>query len=103
MNKITLCLIAANRPKFLREMLDSIRHQSCMNFELIISDDSKEGLSKEEIDALPNGARYIWNQIPLGEAANSNQVIRMANTEYVALIHDDDKLHHQYIEKTFSY
>lgn len=101
--KITLCLIAANRPHFLREMLNSIRHQSCMDFDLIISDDSKESLTEEEIDALPNGTKYIWNQIPLGEAANSNQVIRMANTKYVTLIHDDDKLHRQYIEKTLGY
>jgi GT2 family glycosyltransferase len=38
-------------------------------------------------------ARYIINPSPLGFAANHNQVMRQANTEYVALLNDDIHIH----------
>jgi len=98
-NKISLCLIAANREHLLREMLESIRKQSNTNFDLIVSDDSNIEASSETLGLLPKNSIYMRNDPPLGEAANSNQVIRAASTEYIALIHDDDKLHFDYVEQ----
>lgn len=99
-NKLTIALIAANRPNELLECLKYIKNINYKDFELLISDDSADlpqGFETKVKNMFPK-AFFINNSPPLGEIKNSNFVMNKASSEYICLFHDDDRMLPEYFD-----
>lgn len=91
---ISICIPAYQRVHYLRRLLDSLVIQLFADFEVIVSDDSKDDsvlrLVEEYQDKLP--ITYFRNSPSLGTPANWNFAISKARGQWIKLIHDDDWL-----------
>ncbi len=89
---ISICIPAYKRAQYLQRLLDSIVNQEFGDFEVIVTDDSPD----QEVAALCESykerfsLRYHRNEKALGTPENWNAAIRMANGEWIKLMHDDD-------------
>lgn len=100
--KFSICIPAYRRIDTLKKAIDSILSQDKddMDFCLIISEDDSD--EHEQILNLISGYHdakivYYYNKPALGMAEKWNQCFRLAHSEYVALLHDDDYLYPNYV------
>lgn len=96
MRLISICIPAHNRPEFLRQALDSCLGQTHPNIEILVGDDSSNDLSAnlamEYHLRFPGRIVYRLNRPPLGQAANVNSLFDRATGDLLVLLHDDDWL-----------
>ncbi len=94
--KISIIIPLYNTPeKFLRELFQSIVDQSYSNFEVCLADGSTdEGQHVEEIcnEFKEQDERFIYRKLieNKGIAGNTNEAIKLATGEYIALVDHDD-------------
>lgn len=91
---ISICISTYNRTKYLPRLLDSIISQSFKDYNIIITDNTRDGRIEDLIadyrDRLD--IRYHRNEPMLNMTGNWNRAFEMADGEWVKLIHDDDWL-----------
>ena len=99
--KISILVPTFNRIYYLEQCLQSCINQSLDPFEICIGDDSTNDESKRYISNLAKNypIKYVKNNPPLGQAKNVNSLIKNAQGDYICLIHDDDKLENDCLEK----
>jgi glycosyltransferase involved in cell wall biosynthesis len=92
--KISICIPTYKRPDLLKVAVDSCLAQTFEDFEIVISDDSPDTRTEEMVSSIsaPQVIRYVRNTPALGQARNVNQLFRLAEGEFLALLHDDDTL-----------
>ena len=97
--RISIITPVYNTPvKFLREMIESVQAQTYTDWELCISDGSDEehvevGLICQEYARKDQRIHYQKLDENLGISGNTNNCIKMANGDAVALLDHDDLLH----------
>lgn len=97
---ISICIPTCNRYDLLKEAVDSIYDNidSIEGYEVIIADnnDSKndEYLKYKDYKNL----KYYRNTKNLGMYGNWNRLIKLANADYIAYLHDDDLLSKEYFK-----
>lgn len=103
---LSICIPAYNRPVWFERALRSIVVNSTeyqQYIEVIISDDSDNNecdkVASKILTPLNISYRYIHNQPKLGMAANWNHAIQLASGKYILVLHDDDFLLQDAIEK----
>lgn len=84
-------------PRFLREMIDSVRRQSYGRWELIIADAGGSGSVRSTVTEIREQSgeeriRYLALPENLGIADNTNAGIKAAGGSYIALLDHDDLL-----------
>lgn len=92
--------------KFLRDMIESVLHQTYTNWELCLADGSDSAhayvgsiaaeYQKAAEAALPDGkSRIIYERLEknTGISGNTNECLKMATGEYIGLLDHDDILH----------
>lgn len=94
---ITVIALCYNHARFLHECLDSIRAQTCQDFELIVTDDASRDQSPELIAAWlaanrPD-ARYIRHTSNAGICRTLNEALAAARGEFICMIATDDAWH----------
>jgi glycosyltransferase involved in cell wall biosynthesis len=103
--KISICLPTCNRPALLLESLTSCLAQTHENIEILIGDDSSDYRTQALIDSTyGNDARIIYmkNEPALGQADNIASLFDHATGDKILLIHDDDALKTDCIERLLS-
>lgn len=92
MPKVSICIPAFEQPELLRRTLHSIFDQTYTDFEIILTDDSRnDGIEKMLKDnAWKEKVHYIKNATQLGSPENWNEAIRHANGQYIKIMHHDD-------------
>jgi glycosyltransferase involved in cell wall biosynthesis len=103
--QVSICLPTCNRPELIAECIDSCLAQTYGNLEIVIGDDSKDERTQQLIaQRYPNEPRirYAMNQPPLGQARNVASLFERAHGDKILLIHDDDLLTTDGIEKLVS-
>lgn len=103
--RVSICLPTCNRPELIAECIDSCLAQTYGDLEIVIGDDSKDGRTQQLIaQRYPNELRirYVMNQPPLGQARNVASLFERARGDKILLIHDDDLLTTDGIEKLVS-
>ena len=103
---LSICIPAYNRPVWFERTLRSIvtnitNNKQCI--EVIISDDSDHNecsvIASRILTPLNISYKYIHNQPKLGMAANWNHAIQLASGKYILVLHDDDFLLQNAVEK----
>ena len=94
MPKISLIVPMYNtNEKFFKELVDSLINQTYSNWELCLADGSSSQSEKlQEIIESDNRIKYIFLNENKGISGNSNEAIKMATGDYIALFDHDDLL-----------
>jgi glycosyltransferase involved in cell wall biosynthesis len=103
--KISICLPTCNRPELLIESLTSCLAQTHANIEIVIGDDSSDIRTRNLIDTTylhETRISYVKNEPPLGQADNIASLFDRATGDKILLIHDDDALKPDCIERLLS-
>jgi glycosyltransferase involved in cell wall biosynthesis len=103
--KISICLPTCNRPELLMESLASCLAQTHANIEIIIGDDSSDTRTRNLIDTTyshETRISYVKNEPPLGQADNIAGLFERTTGDKILLIHDDDALTPNCIERLLS-
>lgn len=103
--KVSICLPTCNRPELIVECIDSCLAQTYGNLEIVIGDDSKDDRTQQLIAqryANEPRIRYAMNQPPLGQAHNVASLFERARGDKILLIHDDDLLTTDGVDKLVS-
>lgn len=101
----TLVIPVYGLGKYLKDTLESIRNQkkSNLNIQIIISDNKEYNEENPYISFLENlklnNLAYFNSLSTLGQYNNFNRAFMLAQTKYVAMIHDDDLLVDDYFQK----
>lgn len=95
---ISVIIPTYNSDKYLCEALDSVLHQTCSDYEIIIIDDGSTDSTREIIANRYNSVRYYYVQNN-GVAAARNVGISMAQGELIAFLDADDKWLPEKLEK----
>jgi glycosyltransferase involved in cell wall biosynthesis len=103
--KVSICVPTCDRPELIATCIDSCLAQSYDEFEILIGDDSKDTRTRQLIVtryAREPRVRYARNQPPLGQARNVASLFQRASGDKILLIHDDDLLATDGVEKLVS-
>ena len=93
---ISILVPTYNTPsKLLREMIDSVRNQSYVNWQMCIADGSNQAETKKIIQEYASKDERIkvsWLSENYGISGNTNKALELATGEYTALFDHDDLL-----------
>ncbi len=82
---------------YLAEAIESVRCQTLADWELVVIDDAGPVSAEELVSSLGDSRiRYLRNETNLGLAGNWNRCIDAARSEWVTLLHADDRLEPTY-------
>lgn len=84
---ISIIVVTYNRPKDVKETVDSLLNQSAKPYEMILLDDGSNPPLSEKFDAA--NLRMIRFDREVGVSAARNYGVKIARGEYVAFIDDD--------------
>lgn len=89
---VSICIPTYNRAKYLGVLFDSIQRQTYRNFEVVITDNTRDDSVFSVIDKYKDKfpIRYSKNDTILEMGDNWNQGIKNATGEWVKIMHDDD-------------
>lgn len=102
---VSICLPTCDRPELIAACIDSCLAQSYGNLEIVIGDDSSDDRTAQLIMtryAREPRVRYLRNQPSLGQARNVASLFERAGGDKILLIHDDDLLSTDGVEKLLS-
>ncbi|RAM61654.1 family 2 glycosyl transferase [Herbaspirillum rubrisubalbicans] len=90
--KVSICIPAYRQVEYLRETLKSVLTQDFQDFEVIVTDDSPDDSVRNLLTEFDfgNRLRYVHNTPALGSPENWNAALRLAQGEYVKIMHHDD-------------
>jgi glycosyltransferase involved in cell wall biosynthesis len=98
---VTVGIPTRNRSLLLKEAIESVLSQTHRDFTLIVSDNASEDDTAEVVRSIPD-PRVAYSAVTtnVGRAGNFNRLVELAETEFVLLLGDDDKLHPDHLART---
>lgn len=105
---VSILIPTSNRPVYFEQALRSALAQTYSNIEIVISDNSENTLTEQIVTrylAQPGGSKIRYHRNPknIGPIANQQQVLRLANGEYINYLNDDDLFHPQKIQRMMEF
>lgn len=93
MAKATICICTYNRADMLKESIESVLNQTYKDLKVVILDNASEDHTADVV-ALFDDPRllYIKHEKSLGGFGNWNYALECADTDYVCIFHDDDRM-----------
>ncbi len=88
--KVSICIPVYENPEGLKRLLTSVAMQTFQDFEVIITDDSKEPCKPSILSPFAGRITYVHNKTALGAPKNWNAAIALAKGDYVKIMHGDD-------------
>ncbi len=97
---VTVVIPTYNRPKYLREAIESAVNQTYKNVEIIVSDDGSVENPQDIVESFQDSRiRFQRNTKNLGIALNVINAFKAAQGKYVASLNDDDVWNEDFLEK----
>lgn len=92
-NKLSICIPTYNRPELVSKTVRHISAFECKAIEIVITDNSANDLTKNEIVKIPDARiRYIKNECNVGRNGNTVRALREAENKFALILSDDDIL-----------
>lgn len=105
--KVSILIPTYNRPEFFEQALKSALDQTYKNIEIVICDNSDNGLTEKIVERYNKSStseiNYVRNTQNIGPIANQQKCFDLSTGEYVNYLMDDDLFHPQKIEKMIHY
>lgn len=97
MPKVSICVPTYQNPEEVQRLTESVMAQTFTDYELILTDDSKDDRIQDYIEklcadnaAIAEKIRYFHNEKPLGHIFNWNEALSHAKGEYIKIMFSDD-------------
>ncbi|MFW5761004.1 MAG: glycosyltransferase family 2 protein [Cyclobacteriaceae bacterium] len=98
--QLTIAMTIYNRYDFFETAINSVINQTMRCPVLVLDNDSPHDKFEQYIKKLRNPLiTYIRNERNIGMVENMNKCIKTVKTPWITLLHDDDALHPQFVEK----
>jgi len=95
---VTVGIPTYNRAALLKETLESVLAQTYCDFRLVISDNASSDETPEVVASYPDARiEYVRGERNIGMIGNFNRLIDLAETEFLMLLSDDDRLYPDYL------
>ena len=98
---VSVCIPTWNRSHLLGKAIASVLAQSYPNFTLVVSDNASDDDTASVVASFGD-PRLVYRPLErnIGRSANVNRLIELAETEFVVLLGDDDRLHADHLSLT---
>jgi glycosyltransferase involved in cell wall biosynthesis len=99
--QVTVGIPTYNRSGLLCEAIESVLAQSYPHFTLVVSDNASDDDTADVVGSFGD-PRLVYRPLAtnIGRAPNFNRLIELAETEFVVLLGDDDKLEPDHLLRT---
>ncbi len=98
--KVSVCIPAFNRSRYLQLTIDSVLRQRYADFELVVVNDASTDDTSDVVKQFRDArVRYYRNAQNVGMVANWNRCLGYAQGEYVTILHDDDLWLESFLER----
>ena len=94
-------VVSYNHDRYIKQTIDSILNQTYKNIELIVFDNHSSDVTDQFLRDYSEkyGFSYIRSDLNLGVSGALNQMLLMANGDYLSVIASDDWMASEKIEK----
>lgn len=101
---ITVCILSHKRPHFLAEAIESVLSQTKVPKEFIVLDNGS-GKEIEQVVSRYRDRGVILEGVEITKTSawNFNRALNRGRTQYVLVMHDDDRLCPDFLEKQVGY
>jgi len=104
MPKISVLISAYNHQKFVAKTIQSVLDQTFQDFEILITNDNSTDKTLDIIKSFSDPRIKLFeNNINLGMVVNTNNMIKMAKGDYIAIINSDDYWELTKLEKQINF
>ena len=105
MNKdITVAIPVYERPDYVKEAIDSALNQTIKPVILVIDNASSHDGFKDIVASYKDpDIQYVRNDENVGMVSNWNRCLELPKTKWLTILHDDDVLHPEFLEKTYQF
>ena len=101
---IDIVISTYNRAEHLKKAIESAINQKNQNFNLFVLDNASTDNTEEVVYSFNSQKiKYIKNSKNLGMIGNWNKALKIGNSNYVNIFHDDDILEPHYVELMVSF
>ncbi len=101
---VTACILSLNRPEYLRDAIASVLAQSHAPMDMVIFDNgSKSDVLTAMEEYLKKGVRWQGVDVTRSVFWNFRRAAAEAKTKYVFIMHDDDRLCPDFLEKQIDF
>lgn len=94
---VSVIIRTYNRRLYLVEALESVRHQTCKDYEIIVVDDGSTDGTRELLESMDDISLIKKNRS--GIVKTLNQGVMSAKGDYIAILDDDDLWESDFLEK----
>ncbi len=104
MPSLSACILSYNRADYLCDALDSILQQTVRPAEIIILDNGSDPIVYERAKTyLDRGVTWIGAEVNHTFAWNFRRAVLMAKSQYLLVLHDDDRLCNNFVERQMNF
>ncbi|WP_179131515.1 glycosyltransferase family 2 protein [Candidatus Entotheonella palauensis] len=98
--EVSVCIPTYNAAQYLADAIDSVLAQTFEDFELVVSDNASTDHTPELCQAY-HDPRFLYSRSPenTGQSGNWNRCLSLARGTYVILLHADDLLMPEYLQR----
>lgn len=104
MSNVSACILSYNRAEYLCAAIDSILEQTVRPVEILVFDNGSDAVVYERVRPyLDRGVTWIGADTNRSAAWNFRRAVATAKSEYVFVLHDDDRLCSDFVEQQINF
>src|SRR5687767_10559194 len=96
--RVSFCFTTFKRYDYLRKTLESVKNQTVLDFEVIVSDNDPEQSGRSIVESFDERFKYFPNEENLGMKKSFNKSLERSSGEYIVMIADDDPVYPDMLE-----
>jgi glycosyltransferase involved in cell wall biosynthesis len=100
--RVLVYILTHNRPKYIKEVVNSVLNQDYNNFEVIVSDNSDDDITGKIVNEIKHPKLKYIKRNPFSADEHFNTVSREVDGDFFVWFHDDDIMIPGYLSETVS-